>query len=422
MKVFKFGGASIKDVAAIRNMAEIVKKYGESPMVIVVSAMGKTTRNLEAYWEALGKKTNYDIALDKIIDFHIRIIEGLFDGNEKLIHQVRILFEELAYIPMDKANPDKSYDQIISFGEILSSTIISAFLNQIGLTCQLLYAPDLICTDRRYRAGKVSWEETEKRIRMAVGEVDRAKMILTQGFIGGSDNGEIITLGKEGSDYTSAIFASCLDAEEVTIWKDVPGILSADPKVISGAKQIHELPYKEASEMTYYGASVIHPKTIKPLANHHIPLVVRSFDDPDREATLISTHEDVELAPSFIIKRNQCLFTFRVRDYTFVEHENLARIFTVLHELDISINLLQSSAITISVCFDYHTEKINSLIDALSGQFSLHYNTSLTLLTIKNYDKESLVRYRPEPDSVIIQQITRANSRYLVDRVPHFIG
>jgi aspartate kinase len=274
-------------------------------------------------------------------------------------------------------------------------------------------APDLIKCSGHHQFGKVNWPLTEVNIIEEVKPKLESHIVVTQGFIGSTNSNDIITLGKEGSDYTAAIFSACLSAESVTIWKDVPGILSADPKLIQDTKQIFTLPYSEASEMTYYGACVIHPKTIKPLANKNIPLIVRSFDDPSLAPTEIRNHAGKELEPSYIVKNNQCLFTFRVRDFTFVDERSLARIFSTLYQNDININMMQSSAITISVCFDYKKVHVDALFAQLDGKFSLQYMTDLALITLKNYTPEYLEKYRPDTE-VILEQRSRRNCRFLV--------
>jgi aspartate kinase len=414
MQVFKFGGASIQNADAIRNMATIIRNYGERPLVVVVSAMGKTTRNLEEYIDGMATGNVPSSPLDDISAYHINIMQELFDKNDPVFTEVDELFTKLLEISWD-GQYSKFYDKVVSFGELVSSTIITAFLNKEGSSSQKLHAPDLIKCTGRFQAGKVNWQETKENIATQVPPVLNDQIAVTQGFIGSSDTGEVMTLGKEGSDYTAAIFASCLDADKVTIWKDVPGILSADPKLIEDTKQILHMPYSEASEMTYYGATVIHPKTIKPLANTGIPLYVRSFDDPEHTPTEIHGKAQADLEPTIIFKRDQCLFTFRVRDYTFVDERSLASIFNTMHELDISINILQSSAITISVCFDFKQAHVDALFEQLQDQFSLHYLTNLELITLKNYNSAYLERYRPKQE-IILEQRSRRNCRFLVKR------
>ena len=413
MQVFKFGGASIRNADAIRNMADIISKYGEMPLVIIVSAMGKTTRHLEAYTNSLVEGRSEKNSLNEIKNFHFSIMQELFQEGNPVFDEVEALFTAARQAGWDGENFSKFYDSIVSVGELVSSTIISAYLIKRGVSAGKLNATHLIKCSGRFQAGKVSWPQTEALIKLNVEPLLEDKIIVTQGFIGSNSQNEVMTLGKEGSDYTAAIFASCLNAESVTIWKDVPGILSADPKLIDDATQILHLPYTEASEMTYYGASVIHPKTIKPLANKSIPLYVRSFDDPEQTPTEIYGSERGDIEPTIILKKNQCLFTFRVRDYTFVDEKSLARIFSTMHDLDISINIMQSSAITISVCFDFKQEHIDALFEQLADKFSLQYLTELELMTLKNYNEDYLQKFRPQKE-IILEQRSRRNCRFLV--------
>ena len=413
MQVFKFGGASIRNANAIRNIAEIIRNYGDKPLVVVVSAMGKTTRNLEAYINGVVDDTPQENSINEISAYHVDIMQELFKENDLVFAVVRELFTDLEQVAWDGENYSKFYDRVVSVGELVSSTIIAAYLNNENISSNKQNAVDLIKCTGKFQAGKVSWSQTEEQIQSQVWPLLSREIVVTQGFIGSNSQNEVMTLGKEGSDYTAAIFASCLNAEKVTIWKDVPGILSADPKLIDDTKQILHLPYTEASEMTYYGASVIHPKTIKPLANKSIPLYVRSFDDPELTPTRIHGTTQADVEPTIILKKNQCLFTFRVRDYTFVDERSLASIFSTMHELDISINILQSSAITISVCFDFKQAHIDALIEQLHDQFSMHYLTDLELITLKNYNKDYLQQYRPSQE-IILEQRSRRNCRFLI--------
>ena len=413
MQVFKFGGASIRNTKAIRNMAEIIQSFGENPLVIVVSAMGKTTRALEDYIDLIAKGGDPLPLLTEIRSYHYEIIEELFKESEGVHERVNLLFAEMAAVEYCQQNHSKFYDRIVSTGEKASSCIVYAYLNSMSIECKKIDATELITCTGSFQNGIVEWPLTEKTIHDRLLPILDKYVVVTQGFIGSTAAADVITLGKEGSDFTAAIFGACLDAEKVTIWKDVPGILSADPKLIDNAKQILHLPYTEASEMTYYGASVIHPKTIKPLANKNIPLYVRSFDDPLLPPTKILGRGGGDIEPTIIFKKEQCLFTLRVRDYTFVDEKSLAKIFNTLDELDISLNILQSSAITISVCFDYKKEHIEALFDKLEDLFSLQYMTDLELVTLKNYNDEFLKTYRPQRE-IILEQRSRRNCRFLV--------
>lgn len=413
MQVFKFGGASIRSSSAIKNMAEIIVKYGEIPLVVVVSAMGKTTRALEDYIEARVAGKGEDKKLEIIRNYHKEILKELFDNSSAIFSTIEEMLNELPEIPYQQIAYGRFYDRVVSTGEMISSTIITAYLNSVDINAKRVDAPSLIKCTGNHQNGHVNWPLTRVNIIDDVSPMLEESIVVTQGFIGSTASNDIITLGKEGSDYTAAIFSACLGADQVTIWKDVPGILSADPKLIEDTSQIMSLPYTEASEMTYYGANVIHPKTIKPLANENIPLVVRSFDNPELAPTIIQSADGQDLEPSIILKKNQCLFTFRVRDYTFVDEMSLARIFSTLHQFDININMIQSSAITISVCFDFKQNYIDSLYEQLEGKFSMQYLTGLELITLKNYSTEYLEKYRPGAE-VILEQRSRRNCRFLV--------
>ena len=415
MKVFKFGGASIKDVAAIRNMASIMQNHGDIPLVVVVSAMGKTTRHLEGYYNALTTGKSIKESLQSIKSYHLSILEELFGLDDPVLNKVEVHFNNLERVALNTDEPFLTYDQIVSHGELISSQIVSAFLNNQGISTTLSYAPDFIQTSRQFGGGVVDWELTNKRVNEILVPKLGKQIVVTQGYIGGTELGEVVTLGKEGSDYTAAIIGSCLDAESVTIWKDVPGVLNGDPKLVKNTRQVMKLPYREASEMTYYGASVIHPKTIKPLALKGIPLVVRSFDNPELTPTVIGDYHDLEILPNVIFKKNQCLFSFRVKDYTFVDQFHLAIIFGKLSELNISINLMQNSAISVSVCFDYEINKVEALLSALAEEFAMHYNSGLELITIKNFDQEAIDAYRPHHREILLEQKTRDNYRFLVN-------
>lgn len=411
MQVYKFGGASIKDAEAVRNVGSIITKYGRKPLVIVVSAMGKTTRALEALLDSYGTE-EFKMKFNGLQEYHFDIINKLFPAEHNVRLKVEEYFNRLATIDFTQKDKVLLHAQVVSYGELISSTIISEYLEHIGLPAQWLFAPEVVVTERNYSEGSILWEDTRQNA-IKLKDVLKNKMMVTQGYIASSEEG-IITLGKEGSDYTAAIFASTLGASKVTIWKDVPGILNADPKEIKDPVQMYKLDYKEASEMTYYGATVIHPKTIKPLALDNIPLEVRSFDNPEAKPTVIHSYKESELEPSVIFKYNQCLFSFKVVDYTFVDEENLATIFKVLHELNLPINMMQNSAITLSVCFNYDKQKVESLQEAVGNRFTMYYNTGLKLVTIKNYTEGVLEKYAPRKEDILMEQRTRNNYRALV--------
>lgn len=416
MQIFKFGGASLKTANAVKNMAEIVCGIQEEQLFVIVSAMGKSTNILE---DVLSKKLlgeDWEIEVNLLEKYHLDICTKLFpDPGHNIFHTLMSIFTELKEavdLAQGGSNFEKSYDSVVSFGEIISSSIISEFIKEKGSTCHLLDARNVIKTTESFKEGKVIWNETSIVIKEEVEEIADA-VILSQGFIGSTMDGSTTTLGREGSDFTAAIFASALEADSVTFWKDVPGIMNADPKLIEDAILLSHLPYQEAAEMTYYGAKVIHPKTIRPLANKNIPLFVKGFDHPDLPGTSIQEYDSWERIPVIIYKEDQCLVSCRFTDFSFVNEESLVKIFDVLHELDIKVNMMQNSAISFSVCFDFHIRKTPELIERLSGQFDLHYNSRLTLITIKNYNEETLKKYKPT-QNVLLEQQTRANFRAVI--------
>lgn len=412
MQVFKFGGASIKDANAVKNVGNIIEKYGQKPLIVVLSAMGKTTRALEGL--LVNKdQSSFEHKWNEIQAFHFELMDELFPSTHPVFIEINRRFTELAELDCKNTEDVLLHAQVVSYGEIFSSIIVSNYLDTRNLKTSWLYAPEVIITNKLFSEGEVIWNRTTDEINKVITPIMSKNIIITQGYIASCNEG-VITLGKEGSDYTAAIFAACLKASKVTIWKDVPGILNADPKEIKDAVQFFELPYTEASEMTYYGASVIHPKTIKPLAIHNIPLEVRSFDDPEKPSTLIYNHTRDKLAPSVIFKKNQCLFSFKVVDYTFIDEEHLATIFKILHELNLPINMMQNSAISITVCFTYSRTKVDKLLALLEDKFAMYYNAGLKLITIKNYTPYALSEHSPPKGSILMEQRTRTNYRALI--------
>ncbi len=394
MQVFKFGGASVKDAAAFRNVSFIIKKYSVSgQLLVVVSAIGKTTNALETIFSKAHAAQDFSSDFSVLKTYHFSVAEELFNGeSEAAKESLENLFAELkeklqALVP---GKTDQQYDQIISYGELLASTLLSEFLKTETLPVTWTDCRKYIRTDNSWREGKVDWAWTEKLIQRDLPDILANNIIVTQGFIGGTSDGKTTTLGREGSDYSAAIFAYCLRAEKMVIWKDVAGLLNADPKIFPETVRYPQISYQETIEMAYYGASVIHPKTIKPLADRQIPLFVKSFLDPDSEGTRIGNFAHHKLAPAFILKQNQCLISFGVKDFSFISEQNLSTIFQVLSELRLKINLMQNSAISFSICTDYDGSRLEKLIEMLRDQFQIQYNISLQLFTIKNYDSESI--------------------------------
>jgi aspartate kinase len=412
-RVFKFGGASIRNPSAIRQMGHIVSRFKDNdPLLIVVSAMGKTTNTLERildhWWK--GNTETYSSELGQLIERHNDILAelGLLNNVPAFGEYILQLKDILSDRPEEPYN--YHYDQIVSFGELFSSSILAEYLRSTGIDTDWIDARELVHTNSDYREAQVDWEETMTAIRGKFqGKVNAA---ITQGFIGSCTNGTT-TLGREGSDYTAAIFSCALEAQDVTIWKDVPGVMNADPRLISDAVLFRELPYHEAAEMTYYGAKVIHPKTIKPLENAGIALHVRPFEKPEEKGTVIHTCSPEKLTPAIIFKENLSLFSFKLPDFEFVNDTQLHHIFSTLKRLNINIYMMQNSAISVSVAMDNDEAKMKRLMEELKNDFDMFYNTGLKLITIKNYVPEMVDNY-VNSEKVLLEQRTRHNFRALL--------
>ncbi|MBQ3844228.1 MAG: aspartate kinase [Bacteroidales bacterium] len=391
-RVFKFGGASVKDADAVRNLKKILENEDSSDLMLVISAMGKTTNGIEkALKEFRDNDGHLEIsALKDLMEYHEKIMMELFDGNAEhpVFETVTNLFLDL-YLNLQETgyDYDYQYDQTISFGEMLSTTIISAYLNDNGIKNQLLDARNYIITDHTFRAANVDFDESRLRIQKLQEEHD-GTMYITQGFIGSSTKPVVTTtLGREGSDYTGAIFANLLNAKELSVWKDVDGVRNADPKRFEHTEKIPHLSYSEATELTFYGATVLHPKTTKPLQNKNIPLKVRCFLDASLDPTIVDgSDEFIKYIPSFIVKDNQTLVTIRPRDYSFMNEQNLGILFAMLNELNIHANMIQTSALNLSICFDENERKLTQLIASLEQSFIIRYNNGLQLFTIRHYE------------------------------------
>lgn len=416
MKVFKFGGASVKDAPAIKNLANIVKHYPAGPLLIVVSAMGKTTNALEEILLAAYRGEAYAVILQKLMQYHQSIIQELFpSANKATADSIHALFEvipNLLNTALTNDNFYSLYDRIISLGELASSRIVSDYLNATGLRCQWMDARALIRTDSTFREANVNWEYTCLNTQRKLKPLLNESLVLTQGFIAADVNRNTTTLGREGSDFSAAIFASCLDAKEVVIWKDVEGVLNADPKRMPTAIPYKELPYQEAAEMTFYGATVIHPKTIKPLANKKIPLWVKPFGNLSGEGTCIHDCVPKNLPPAIIFKPHQCLLSFRTRDLSFIDEHHLSQIFQVVDSLNIKLNLMQNSATSFSICIDQN-EKVSTLLENLKSYFDIYFNEALELITVKNYDSTT-VENMSKNKTILLEQRTRNNFQIVV--------
>lgn len=396
MQVFKFGGASVKDADGVRNLAKIIQQCPVSNLLVVISAMGQTTNHLEMLtWAYIRQDHDMHQLLDQIKAFHDKIMHELFDdAKNPVFDEVANTFVEIEWLLEEEANdaPDYIYDQIVSIGELISTKIVAAYLNLIGIFTIWVDARNYIKTDNTYRDAKIDWQKTEQEINKHLPTYLDKGIVVTQGFIGSTSENFTSTLGRDGSDYSAAIFCASLNAESITIWKDVPGVLNADPKWFDETEQIPQLSYHDAIELTYYGANVIHPKTIKPIQNKKIPLHVRSFIEPAAKGTSITDIESPLPVPSFIFKVNQVLISIFPKDFSFIIEENLSDIFNVFHKHKIKVNTMLNSAISFSVSVDYDEAKLHMLIEDLSGTFKVKYNTGLELVTIRYYNQQTIDR------------------------------
>lgn len=420
MKVFKFGGASVKDIDAIKNVASIVSKYNSDKVGIIVSAMGKTTNALEDIVNSFSSNDNHLISakINQLKTFHLAIVSELIsDKNNEIYDFIEFTFKSIEQIKhgSNEDNYDFIYDQVVPLGEILSTKIITAYLSLVGIKAKWLDARKLIKTDNKHREAEVNWNETEVLFNdNFLPEFKDFDVLITQGFLGHTENEISTTLGREGSDYSAAIMAYMCNAKSLTIWKDVPGMLNADPKFFDNTIKLDSISFREAIELSYYGASVIHPKTIKPLQNKNIPLFVKSFIDPHLPGTSIqSCTEKDNLIPSFIFKMKQVLFSFTPKDFSFIVERNLSDIFNQLDAVDAKINLMQNSALNFSIVVDQDRINIDNLIGFFSDQYDIKYNLGLELITIRHYDDTTIDRVT-KGKQVLLEQKTRETARIVV--------
>jgi aspartate kinase len=412
MKVFKFGGASIKDAISFQRTAKLIQKFGQFPLLVVVSALGKSTNALERILNLYHSGAQYNDELDTLKGQYTEIIDELFTDVNPVKEKINRQWQLAVDILYAHDDYDPCYDAFVSYGEKISSLLLAEYLLQEAVDIEHIDAREYIITDSKYREANVDWDKSRERISPLL-SIIKSKIILTQGFIASDGLGHTTTLGREGSDYSAAIFAYCLDADSVSIWKDVPGIMTADPKRLPTAEIFAQLPYKQAAEMTYYGASVIHPKTIKPLANKKIPLFVKNFDNPELPGTIIHDCHLDHWPPVIVFKDEQCLISCKVTDYTFINEQQLGKIFNSLSSLDIHVNMMQNSAISFSFCADFIENKISKLIELLQNDFEVFYNTGLQLITIKNYDQATYKKYA-SLSNVMLEQHSRNTLQILI--------
>lgn len=418
MRVFKFGGASVKDAAGIKNVYDVLQKVGYEDVLLVVSAMGKTTNALELVIKNyFDKSAELNSSVQEVKKYHNQILMDLFDDEKnEVFAAVNAQFADLEYFLAHNKSPNYNfvYDQIVSYGELISTTILSHFMNFMGIKTQWLDVRNFIKTDANYRDAEVDWELTQKNIAK---NVTRKILNITQGFLGSDKNNFTTTLGREGSDYTAAIFAYCLNAESVTIWKDVPGVMNADPRYFENASLLNQISYREAIELAFYGATVIHPKTLQPLQKKEIPLYVKSFINPLLKGTCVSKGVDLEpYLPCFIVKRNQLLISLSSIDFSFIMEENISEIFSLFHEFKIKVNLIQNSAISFSVCVEDKFDNFKAMNAVLSKKFKVEFNENVTLYTIRHFD-EKAAQTVEENKIVLLKQVSRETMQVITKEV-----
>lgn len=417
VKVFKFGGASVNSAEAVKNMASIIKQHFPSPLVVVVSAMGKTTNQLEQLVPGILSHDEQSSLWQSLRNYHWDIMSALFPNpDHPVFSKVSALFDSIRHqMLVSPSNYNFDYDQTVSFGELISTTIISEYLNLLGFTNQWVDIRSIISTNDHYRNGDVDWSQTQLNTQSLSNTLSHFPLVVTQGFIASNNNGFTTTLGREGSDYSASVISYCLNAESLTIWKDVDGFLNADPKFFSNTVRIAQIPYNEAIELSYYGASVIHPKTVKPLQNKGICLFVKSFISPQGEGSIVGPFDTIlPQTPLYIFKNHQVLLSIMPKDFSFIAEDNLQTIFHTLAKLGVRVNLMQNSALSFSLCLDDNELLLQQLQDALSPQFKLRYNRNLQLITIRYYTPsviDSIVGSRP----ILLDQRSRITAQLLVE-------
>jgi aspartate kinase len=418
LKVFKFGGASVRDAKSVLNVVDLIKKYNNEQLVVVVSAMGKTTNKLESLFEAFKNKDKLCFLKEaqELKSFHLSICNDLFEGQElkNIETQIITYFDEIHQF-MDDNKTDKTdrflYDQLIPYGELLSTKIIHSCLIRESVKSLWCDARSCIKTDSTHQSANVDWTKSVSQINTVVNKgFENHRVMVTQGFIGSDQNQISTTLGREGSDYSAGIFAYALDAQEVVIWKDVPGMLNADPKYFENTVKLDQISFKEAIELSYYGASVIHPKTIKPLQNKNIPLYVKSFIEPGQKGTIIQKRtENDDAIPSFIFKKNQVLFSIMPKDFSFLIEENLSDIFLKLSKINVTINIMQNSALSFSFLLDNQMQVADRIKEILEDAYIVKYNTDLELVTVRHYDQKTL-DFVTKGKEILMEQKNKINS------------
>lgn len=414
MRIFKFGGASVKNANGVRNLVRVLAHEGIENTFVIVSAMGKMTNAFEKVVDAyLNDEQKLKKAIDEIQVFHQEILDDLFESQDSIHAEINNQFGKLQGFLIQNSIKEYNfvYDQVVCFGELISTKIISAFLSKSNIKNTWLDSRTIIKTDSNFRNAAVNWEETK----LNCAKINQQELNITQGFISQDLKGNSTTLGREGSDFTAGILAFCLDAENVTIWKDVAGVLNADPRVFENTTLLNQISYQEAIEMAFYGASVIHPKTIKPLENKKIPLFVRSFENLESKGTKVS--KGLQLQPQtscFIVKKNQILVSISAKDFSFMVEKNLSFIFDLLHQFKLKVNLIQNSAISFSVCLEDNYSNFKAFYKELNPSFKVKFNENVTLFTIRHFDASSIKKIEKK-GTVLLKQTSRETVQLIVD-------
>ena len=416
MKVFKFGGASVRDAEGVKNLVSVLKEVGYDKTIVVVSAMGKTTNALEKILDNYFNDSKKTIdGLVQLKQYHIQIVKNLFGNDSFEIEEtINKLFEELSGFLNSNKSPNYSfvYDQVVSIGELLSSKIVHAFMKFSGLDNYWLDSGKCIKTDDYYRAANLNWELTNKNIKNGL---KGHSLAVTQGFIGSNSNNFTTTLGREGSDYSAAIFAYVLNASSLTIWKDVPGVLNGDPRVFKKTKLLKKISYREAIELAFYGASVIHPKTLQPLQRKEIPLHVKSFENPKNEGTVVLKGKNLDpVVPCYILKKNQVLLRLSTIDFSFIVEENISYIFRLLHEYQMTVELIQNSAISFSVCINNKYNKLDELLLILRAKFNVEVNDGVDLFTVRHFNQEASNFIKNIGKPILLEQRTEETAQFII--------
>lgn len=413
MKIYKFGGASVKDAEGVKNVLKVLQHQGFKNTLIVISAMGKTTNALEQVINSyFYKKPNLQENIDFVRNYHFNIIKNLFPEKHAVLVDIEMLFGQMTgfFIQNKKTDYNYIYDQIVGYGELISTKIMSAFLNENGIQNEWIDVREFIITDANYRDAYVNWEKTEKNI----AKLQTDKLYITQGFLGANTKNKTTTLGREGSDYSAAIFAYCLNAESVTIWKDVDGVLNADPRYFDETQLLQKISYDEAIEMAFYGASVIHPKTLKPLENKKIPLYVRSFENLNLAGTVIAEGNYLEPEiPCFILKQQQILVSISALDFSFMVEYNLSDIFKILHNYKLKVNLIQNSALNFSVCIEDKFCNFQNFLTELQSNYKVTYFEDVSLYTVRHANAKAIEKIEAKGE-VLLKQVTHGTVQIIM--------